>query len=51
MEGRITNLQSQLRDHLGALRGRQLPAPQEHGGAEDGEESGPDDGPDGAPSS
>lgn len=27
MEGRITNLQSQLRDHLDSLRGRQLPAP------------------------
>lgn len=29
MEGRITNLQSQLRDHLTGLRNRQLPAPPE----------------------
>lgn len=27
MEGRITNLQSQLRQHLDSLRNRQLPAP------------------------
>ncbi|MFA5552240.1 MAG: helix-turn-helix transcriptional regulator [Trueperaceae bacterium] len=27
MEGRISNLQSQLRDHLDSLRNRQLPAP------------------------
>lgn len=29
MEGRISNLQLQLRDHLDSLRSRQLPAPKE----------------------
>ena len=29
MEGRISNLQTQLRDHLDSLRNRQLPAPKE----------------------
>ncbi len=40
MEGRITNLQSQLRTHLDSLRNRQLPAPQEH---EDGADADRDD--------
>ena len=31
MEGRISNLQSQLRDHLDSLRNRQLPAPADEG--------------------
>lgn len=31
MEGRITNLQSQLRTHLDSLRNRQLPAPPQPG--------------------
>ncbi len=43
MEGRISNLQSQLRNHLDSLRNRQLPAPKERrtdeAEAEDGEGS------------
>lgn len=35
MEGRISNLQSQLLDHLDALRNRQLPAPQEQDADDD----------------
>lgn len=34
MEGRISNLQAQLKDHLSSMRGRQLPAPAEDDEAE-----------------